>query len=67
MRERCKSCGQPWDNHLGIEGTCRKLEKAKTALKVIMTWASFERGGEFPAFDRRDVLALVENTLDEIE
>jgi transposase-like protein len=67
MRDRCKSCGQPWDNHLGVEGTCRKLEKAKSALRVIVTWASFRQNGDYPAFDREDVLALAKKTLEEIE
>ena len=41
----CSACGVAWTDHLGIAGTCKKLEEARGALKVICTWASF-RGGE---------------------
>ena len=39
---------------------CRKLERARVALQIILTWAKF-RDGE--AFNRVDVLLLVEKTL----
>ena len=39
---------------------CRKLERARVALQIIRTWAKF-RNGE--AFNRVDVLRLVEKTL----
>jgi hypothetical protein len=41
----CSACGVAWTDHLGIAGTCKMLEEARGALKVICTWASF-RGGE---------------------
>lgn len=28
-RQSCKSCGVPWDQHLGIMGTCAKLQAAQ--------------------------------------
>jgi hypothetical protein len=39
---------------------CAKLERARGALRVIYTWATF-RNGE--VFNREDVLRLVEKTL----
>ena len=41
----CSACGVAWTDHLGIAGTCKKLDEARGALKVICTWATF-RGGE---------------------
>ena len=43
---------------------CRKLERARVALQIILTWAKF-RNGE--AFNRVDVLLLVEKTLREMK
>ena len=42
---------------------CKKLERARVTLQIILTWAKF-RDGE--AFDRVNVLRLVEKTLNEI-
>ena len=39
---------------------CKKLERARATLQIILTWAKF-RNGE--AFNRVDVLLLVEKTL----
>ena len=41
---------------------CKKLERARVTLQIIYTWAKF-RNGE--AFDRVNVLLLVEKTLRE--
>lgn len=30
----CKSCGKKWDEHLGVEGTCKKLELALWKLEL---------------------------------
>ena len=43
---------------------CAKLERARVALQIILTWAKF-RDGE--AFNRVDVLLLVEKTLRELK
>ena len=43
---------------------CRKLERARVALQIILTWAKF-RNGE--AFNRVNVLLLVEKTLREMK
>ena len=43
---------------------CRKLERARVTLQIILTWAKF-RNGE--AFHRLDVLRLVEKTLREMK
>ena len=39
---------------------CRKLERARVTLQIILTWATFRDGA---AFNRTDVLLLVEKTL----
>ena len=39
---------------------CKKLERARVALQIICTWAKFRDG---VAFNRVDVLLLVEKTL----
>ena len=43
---------------------CKKLERARVTLQIILTWAKF-RNGE--AFNRVDVLLLVEKTLREMK
>ena len=43
---------------------CAKLERARVALQIISTWATFDDGA---AFNREDVLALVEKTLREMK
>jgi hypothetical protein len=43
---------------------CKKLERARVTLQIILTWAKF-RDGE--AFNRVDVLLLVEKTLRELK
>lgn len=30
---RCKSCGVPFHNHLGLVGTCRQLQEIKSLLR----------------------------------
>lgn len=35
LRETCQSCGEPWAKHLGIFGTCAKLQIALRALRSI--------------------------------
>ena len=47
----CSACGVAWTDHLGIAGTCRKLDKARGALKVILTWSSFRDGELLTAKD----------------
>ena len=32
---RCKSCGTPWSDHLGIEGTCKELESSRLRIKEL--------------------------------
>ena len=43
---------------------CPKLERARVTLQIILTWAKF-RDGE--AFNRTNVLLLVEKTLREMK
>jgi exopolyphosphatase/pppGpp-phosphohydrolase len=55
----CSSCGVPWTRHLGLAGTCRNLESALGALKVIHTWASFRHGEMLTAEDTMKLCARV--------
>lgn len=41
---RCSACGTEWTKHMGIAGTCQKLQQARTALKVICTLAKYHNG-----------------------
>ena len=43
---------------------CKKLERARATLQIIRTWAKFF---DHAAFNRTDVLLLVEKTLREIK
>ena len=43
---------------------CAKLERARVALQIISTWATFEGGA---AFNREDVLALATKVLLELK
>lgn len=58
----CAACGVPWTDHPGIAPTCAKLEDARTALKVIHTWASFKNG---IALKPKDVITLTQRVLDD--
>ena len=59
VRPTCSACDVPWDEHLGIAGTCRKLNKARGALKVIRTWASFRDGELLTAKDAMNLCIKV--------
>ena len=63
-KQTCSSCGVAWTDHLGIAGTCKKLESARGELKVIHTWAKF-RNGEWLV--REHVLDLTRRVLRETE
>ena len=61
MPETCPHCGKQWIDHMGIIGTCRRLQEALTALRVIHTWASFQDGSELvPEY----VISLINRTLE---
>lgn len=60
----CSACGVEWVDHLGISGTCKKLEDARSALRVIYTWASFQNGR---ALNCEDVIRLITTVLKDIE
>ena len=36
----CIGCGKAWVNHRGLQGTCKDLQKAKKALRVVYLWAT---------------------------
>jgi len=38
----CPSCGVPWVDHLGLVGTCAKLQEAMEALRVARTWLAVD-------------------------
>jgi hypothetical protein len=58
----CSACRLPLDSHLGLAGTCSKLADARSALKVIHTWASFQDGR---ALQCKDVINLVNRVLED--
>lgn len=60
----CSACGTKWDRHDGLAKTCGKLGKARGALAIIHTWATF-KGGE--AFDRKHVADLCGKYLAELK
>lgn len=35
MMDACKSCGKKFTDHLGVIGTCEKLQKAEAALREV--------------------------------
>lgn len=65
MTDKCPSCGKDWTDHLGIQGTCQRLQKALSTLKVIRTLASCDK--DFGTLDADDVLKLCDKTLKEVE
>ena len=56
---KCESCGKRWEDHLGLVGTCEKLERARSALKIISIWARFHRGECLTPEDTADLCAKV--------
>ncbi len=46
MKLKCQHCNIPWESHGGISVTCKALQQARGALKVICTWAEFNDGTE---------------------
>ncbi|MFH1952552.1 MAG: hypothetical protein ABIL06_13145 [Pseudomonadota bacterium] len=59
----CRSCRTPWSDHLGLVDTCRDLQAALSALRVISTWASFQDGSELVP---GHVESLIKRTLEKI-
>lgn len=39
MIRKCRSCGKEMDQHLGLEGTCKNLQTALSALRALFIWA----------------------------
>jgi transposase-like protein len=37
---KCTGCGKPWTEHLGVQGTCEQLQRAKKALRAVVLWVS---------------------------
>lgn len=64
-RGLCHACGVAWPEHDGIMRTCAKLRAARSALKVISTWASCD--AEYGTLDADHVLALARKALGESE
>ncbi len=63
----CKSCGTPWSDHLGISGTCAKLEEARISLQVIRTWSKYPKNTTTNVRELSDILKLCEKTLEAIK
>ena len=57
--DSCKSCGVVWNDHLGISGTCAKLEKARKSLAKISKMSS--------NFSYDDIRKLCDKTLEAIK
>lgn len=60
--DSCKSCGVPWHDHLGISGTCAKLEAARRVLRAVAR----EMTHGFTA-DRVSIKQLCDKTLESIK
>lgn len=64
VSDRCKSCRKLLVEHDGLQPTCRKLGRARVALQIIKTWATFRTGESLvPAH----VAKLCKKTLEEIK
>lgn len=50
-RTHCVSCGTPWADHLGIAGTCSKLQQAQKTIDALKQ----ELGA---AIDRAQILII---------
>ena len=64
MSTKCTSCGKDWVDHAGIQITCAKLRRARSALKALHIWASFENGEDLQP---KQVVALTKKALQETE
>ncbi len=64
-KDICPSCGVSWEKHMGMIGTCAKLEAARKTLKILHTWA------KVPTADLRldlfKIVTLCDKTLAEIK
>lgn len=40
----CPACGVQFEDHLGLIETCKRLDEAQRALRVIQTWATCNDG-----------------------
>jgi len=63
QKNKCPACGVPFADHPGLPETCRHLENARSALRVISTWATFRNGIELTP---ESVAKLCARTLKEI-
>ena len=67
MSERCKHCGTPWADHLGIETTCKALQEAiaenealrRDAGKLFIHEMHMEHGNFEVAFESNPILAVL--------
>lgn len=57
---KCASCGETWTGHAGVAVLCKRLEKARGALRGILHWTT-ERGG----MTQEQLSALCDKTLEE--
>jgi hypothetical protein len=65
-KDKCKACGVAWDEHKGIEGTCKDLQACLSALKVIHTWAAYDCEHGYMALLPEHVRDLVNRTLNDV-
>lgn len=59
----CPSCKVPFEDHLGLTHTCKRLQKALSALRVIRTWADFDLRDRPGTLEPRQTIDLCDKTL----
>ena len=57
---KCASCGEPWTDHAGVAVLCKRLEKARGALREI-------RNTDILTWSPNDIWILCEKVLEETE
>lgn len=62
-KDQCPGCGVPYAEHPGAAETCKRLDLARGALRIISTWATFQNGIELVP---EHVARLCSKTLEEI-
>lgn len=62
--DSCESYSVPWHDHMGISGTCAKLENARYALQIIRTWTPISKSANIELLD---IQKLCDKTLESIK
>ena len=59
-RTVCTSCGIPWDQHLGIIGTCQRLQNVKRVKRYKLAYGKLREYANGPWVKLEDVEAVAE-------